>query len=1048
MKCKPCTADCKSCGPTGCTECLSKKSLVNGFCLSCSDNCEECSQGGCLVCKPDYALDESLCKVSYLVDYRLTQFYDPKSPFTFNFRLILEEIPLISHQTHLEFEKSITQYEDKLKIDLPAVQSPLQIEVSKVENDLNQYILRVTPSNSSSLEVGKKLEMVVESFSKSLDPAKTAKPIFYSLAKKTTKLEVEIFKLGIKELSPTAKSVSKVTGGTNDVSVSTALGIGLAFSVLSDDPEGVFLKFNQFLTMLKKVKLIGMFFGNSLQEFLENVCGGNQRATKTSQEESKETNQSKRVKKGKRARILEPNIGNSENFKIVERSQGSHSKLDAFDQSVFVEGAFMFKGFIYLISWIFKAVGLIFFRKMESSLKIVIWQLKYLKYHRKIHFALVMASVMDVYFFGSRVLLHRRSGGLVDFLAKGYSVVVLGLLCYDFSEIWIQTSSLKGSKQIGEFDEIEENKDQEGDNVDSGVIKRDKLASPEIEKKNKFGKKKKGFNRGYGPLAWPKGRKRQKKRKYKPRKSGRAIGILASHIRRSILEKSKNAEGGDSSMNDSLNFLNQSYQDLDDHDHHPLDTPPDSEESGVGSEQRLDKEELTDRRGGHSRSKHHKKTQKRKKNKKSHFKPKKFEKSGKKDKKKHKSKNGSEEKEVQGPGSKSKKSKENHRNQKKGRSDKPKLFIDVKKTLSYNSRNMEVEKFCVQHLDKNPKTFNSSICLLNNLFNVIHLAMMLMSIVALPHSPTILALSLLSLEVLFLLLTVIPYFCYHRFISVFEVASKITKSACLGGFFMVCIWIELSSSGRDIPISSNVQMTGMILIMLGILFNYLFTLIKIVLLVIGVVKAMIEKLKQKKQKEKVGQRDKGEGVEDLTKSLRGLVWYSEVDLSSESSKSLKKQDEAPPLQNPSGRDEGRPKWPKKSMKKKKKQKNHHHNHQRPFPRKVPHKSGFFQNKKEALKKKNNNKTKNSSPQDWKHSAEDLNGPWSSLNPRKRVRSYGGAGKNSLYKGIGLDRDFGAKLSSPGKKNLKGIRGLEGFGEDKDNQSVEFRRDGEVLLNYF
>ena len=116
------------------------------------------------------------------------------------------------------------------------------------------------------------------------------------------------------------------------------------------------------------------------------------------------------------------------------------------------------------------------------------------------------------------------------------------------------------------------------------------------------------------------------------------------------------------------------------------------------------------------------------------------------------------------------------------------------------------------------------------------------------------------------------------------------------------------------------------------------------------------------------------------------------------------------------------------------------NHQNPFSRKIPNKSEFFKKKDETLKKKvNNSPNKNS-----KHSEEDLNKAWSSLNPRKRVRSTGGRrGNIPLREGIELDEGFRAK--SPALR-------INDFGRRRkvfdDNQSVEFKRTGEVLLNYF
>ena len=214
--------------------------------------------------------------------------------------------------------------------------------------------------------------------------------------------------------------------------------MGIASSIVSQDPEEVFMKFNQFLILLTRLKLIGMFFGSSLDEFVTIVCGG------TRSEHASEADQ---TQQSTRRRINELSFRESDESKIYEESSGSHKKLDTFEESIFLEGGFVISSFIFTLSWVFKVIGLLLLRQMwRSEKRIKKWKLKYLKYHRKVHHVVVMAVTMDLSFFGSRILLHRRSN-LRGVLVKIYCGLNLTLLTLDFIEMASTSLNLKKQRK-------------------------------------------------------------------------------------------------------------------------------------------------------------------------------------------------------------------------------------------------------------------------------------------------------------------------------------------------------------------------------------------------------------------------------------------------------------------------------------------------------------------------------------------------------------------------------------------------------------------------
>ena len=56
--CYKCTANCQTCGPSGCTQCASGYGVNSvGGCYKCPANCQTCSSSGCTQCKTGYGVN-------------------------------------------------------------------------------------------------------------------------------------------------------------------------------------------------------------------------------------------------------------------------------------------------------------------------------------------------------------------------------------------------------------------------------------------------------------------------------------------------------------------------------------------------------------------------------------------------------------------------------------------------------------------------------------------------------------------------------------------------------------------------------------------------------------------------------------------------------------------------------------------------------------------------------------------------------------------------------------------------------------------------------
>ena len=190
-----------------------------------------------------------------------------------------------------------------------------------------------------------------------------------------------------------------------------------------------------------------------MEEFIEKVSGGAKRA------EDKEAESQSGQK-----RVLELSLTYKRN-RIAGESNGAHNKLDEFQQTIFLEGMFLVKMVLYSISWLFKLIGSGLLAQMKAKSKAVKWKLLFLKYHRKIHFILVMSSILDISFFGTRILLHRRNSE-IGRIVKGYVGLMYTLLIADLLEIGLVSTRIKYQPEAGEDKNSQNhNKNQQKKNI-------------------------------------------------------------------------------------------------------------------------------------------------------------------------------------------------------------------------------------------------------------------------------------------------------------------------------------------------------------------------------------------------------------------------------------------------------------------------------------------------------------------------------------------------------------------------------------------------------
>ena len=269
--CVACSDSCQECGSGGCQKCKPGFRLAQNSCQSCPKDCLECNETGCTKCKPNLVYYQVECRKGKLVKYVIRQSPSSSSdPATFNLRLNLEEQAEIRQKTYSEIEKSILANDRKLAIEAPEIASELSFGITKSKSS-NEFIILVNFAEEKNFKSGQKISLTIKTFSASLDPEFTDPLNLYTLEQKTQKMVVEYFDGPKEALLATTRRIASVTSSANTVSSSATLGLGVVLGLLSKDPNGIFLKFNQFLSLLERIKLIGMWFGRSLKAFIEGI---------------------------------------------------------------------------------------------------------------------------------------------------------------------------------------------------------------------------------------------------------------------------------------------------------------------------------------------------------------------------------------------------------------------------------------------------------------------------------------------------------------------------------------------------------------------------------------------------------------------------------------------------------------------------------------------------------------------------------------------------------------------------------------------------------
>ena len=267
--CIPCPTDCKRCGENGCLECQPWLNLSGTSCI-CPEDCLRCNQQGCQECEQNFRLVDSKCeKVDPVeVNYIISQRFGEELQATFLYQIALDIEDNFPSKVLSSVKTQLLNNTDKISVAISGSTNTPKIALAKEKQRSNIYYLAVTVDNLEEIKNGEKLAITIRTERIDLDPEFNNPANYYFLKPKSEIIESEYYNSSQEVLSTGTQAAASIASSSTNSASSFSLGAGVLISIVSSDPNGVLLKFSQFLTMVKLLKLIGVFFGSSLQDFI------------------------------------------------------------------------------------------------------------------------------------------------------------------------------------------------------------------------------------------------------------------------------------------------------------------------------------------------------------------------------------------------------------------------------------------------------------------------------------------------------------------------------------------------------------------------------------------------------------------------------------------------------------------------------------------------------------------------------------------------------------------------------------------------------------
>ena len=205
-----------------------------------------------------------------------------------------------------------------------------------------------------------------------------------------------------------ARSQGKGISEVNSASGTAIMGISISLGLLGGDGGGILIRSNQYLEYVSRLRLINIYYGDRLESFLSGM--GNAREFKALTSEQRDH--------------------------IILRQNGDKAKFNKYFIKISFSGRLLLKTGIFLLSWTMKLLSFVFLYFMKQRNKLSTFLVYFIFYQRKVHFLVVGFTMIDIFMYGCRFILHSNAEMMADQIVMvAVIVLTLVLMVIDFSRI-------------------------------------------------------------------------------------------------------------------------------------------------------------------------------------------------------------------------------------------------------------------------------------------------------------------------------------------------------------------------------------------------------------------------------------------------------------------------------------------------------------------------------------------------------------------------------------------------------------------------------------
>ena len=200
--------------------------------------------------------------------------------------------------------------------------------------------------------------------------------------------------------------------------------------------------------------------------------------------------------------------------------------------------------------------------------------------------------------------------------------------------------------------------------------------------------------------------------------------------------------------------------------------------------------------------------------------------------------------------------------------------VHKEKTMARIKGNQAIKLFSIADLTPTDTVFVSKVCLLNNYFSIMKMAVQQMIMASLPHLPSFQISLILGAQILDMVVNIYQFSKRRHLKSWIKMILRVSSAFFISLFLIIALYIRVTFGTKALYIEKRVQNIASIVVMGGVGVEYLLTFTLLLEMMIVTVKGWMNKKKIKKIKEREELRGKEDGEVYSVIEIKDPICYT------------------------------------------------------------------------------------------------------------------------------------------------------------------------------